>query len=218
MDIVDNLKKIREKIAGAAERSGRKPSNVKLLIASKYLTAEQANQLVSFGQKVFGENKVQELVKKAEKVKGAEWHLIGHLQSNKAMEAVQSCEVIHSVDSHKLLRKIQLAAHGLDKQQKVFLQVNVSGEASKNGLKPGELASFLDTYKQLPFGNVRIVGLMTMAPFSENKEDSRLYFKKLADLAEEFRLPELSMGMSNDFEVAIEEGATIVRIGKAITE
>lgn len=189
----------------------------KLVVVTKNRSTNQIKELIALGQKDFGENRMQELERKAKELEGTgiAWHFVGHLQSNKAKKAVNLCSIIHSVDSIKLAKKIDNAAKGSGKKQKILIEVNISGEETKYGIKPEEIKSFLEEIKK--FGNLEVLGLMTMAPYVTPKE-TRQYFKKLKMLAEENGLKELSMGMTNDYEVALEEGATIVRIGTAIFE
>lgn len=215
MGLKENFESVRQRIAVTAKRSGRNLQEIKLVCVSKGRSVQEIKLLQELGQKDFGENRLQELEEKAAQIEGAVWHFVGTLQSNKAGATVEICDYIHSVDSLKLIRKIHSKAQELDKVQNVFLELNVSGETTKHGFKPEEVAPLLDTLKQLPFGNVRVLGLMTMAPHAP-PEQTRPVFKQLFDLAQELHLKELSMGMSNDFEVAIEEGATFVRIGTQI--
>ncbi len=189
----------------------------KLVVVTKNRTIQQINELIFLGQQRFGENRMQELEIKAEKLKNEKiiWHFVGHLQSNKAKRAVELCEMIHSVDSIKLARKIDAAAIELGKKQKILVEVNVSGEKTKYGVKPEQLGNFLEELKKLNLKNIGVFGLMTMAPYIPAKE-TMPYFRKLRELAKEYGLRELSMGMSNDYRIALEEGATILRIGTAI--
>lgn len=208
---------IKENYELVKSRIGQINPNCKLVIITKNRSVEQIEKLISLGHRDFGENRLQELEEKVGKVEGAVWHFVGHLQSNKAKRATLLCEMIHSIDSIKLARKINNAAAELGKKQKILIEVNVSGEAAKYGIKPSVLANFLGEIKKLNLENIAILGLMTMAPFME-AEKTRPYFKKLRELAEGFGLKELSIGMTNDYIVALEEGATIVRIGTAIFE
>ena len=172
-------------------------------------------QALSAGQAIFGESKVQEAKAKIPLVSGrAHWHMIGHLQTNKARDAVALFDVIHSVDSVKLAEEVHTWAERAGKTQAILLEVNVSGEASKFGLKPEDLKSTVAEINRLP--RLDVQGLMTLAPFVEETEKARPYFRRLRELGEALGLRELSMGMTHDFEVAIEEGATMVRIGTAI--
>lgn len=206
---------VKQEIALSARKAGRDPLSVKLVVVSKNQEITKIRGLIAAGQLDFGENRCQELEEKAAQATRANWHFVGHLQTNKARAVVGLCDLIHSVDSLRLIRKIHSEAQEIDKVQKVLLEVNVSGEETKSGFKPRELAPLLDTLKQLPFSNIRITGLMTMAPLAEPGK-TRPIFAELFGLAQELHLRELSMGMTNDYRVAIGEGATIVRIGTAV--
>jgi len=216
LGIKENIQEAKRQIENARLR-GKKQQNVKLIVVTKERSVSQIKEVLECGQIALGENKAQELEEKAPQLSGVEWHFVGHLQSNKARPVVELCEFIHSVDSIKLLQKINSTAREFDKVQKVLLEVNVSNEETKFGFREDELPPVLDTLKQLPFGHLRIMGLMTMAPLVE-PEKTRHFFRKLFFLSQELHLKELSMGMSNDFEVAVEEGATMVRIGTRIFE
>ncbi len=218
----ENLAKVRSKIAEAAKQAGRDPASVRLLAVSKTFPAADILEAVAAGQLEFGENRVQEL--EAKVPAGSPeivWHLIGHLQSNKAEKAVELAEYIHSVDSVKLLNKISAAAEKRGKTQKILLEVNVSGEESKFGIS-GYDALRETAEHALGLGGIRLLGLMTMAPLDADNPVLHATFGGLRDfrdrLEREFsvRLPELSMGMSHDYPAAIAEGATIVRVGTAI--
>lgn len=215
MGLAENLLHVKQEITRSAQKAGRAPDSVKLVVVSKNQSPAKIKKLIEAGQLDFGENRCQELEEKAGQVDGANWHFVGHLQTNKVKPVVELCDLIQSVDSLKLIRKIHSTAQEIDKVQKVLLEVNVSGEETKYGFKPSELPPMLDTLKQLPFSNVRIIGLMTMAPLVE-AEKTRPFFRALASLAQELHLRELSMGMTNDYKIAIEEGSTIVRIGTAV--
>jgi pyridoxal phosphate enzyme (YggS family) len=217
-DIESNLASVRLRIADAARRVGRSPDEIELVAVSKTHPADALRLAITAGVTVFGENKVQEAESKILEIgrEGAEWHLIGHLQSNKARKAVRLFDVIQSVDSVELGRRLERICEeeGRD-EMSVFVQVDLGGEETKSGIAESELPSlvaFLKTCKHLRFN-----GLMVLPPFFDDPEATRPYFKRLRDLRDEI-LPggELSMGMSHDFEVAIEEGATIVRVGTAI--
>lgn len=218
----EHLYAVREQIAEAAKKAGRDPASVKLLAVSKTFPAEDILKVFHCGQIEFGENRVQELETKVPVLpEEISWHLIGHLQSNKADKAVALAEFIHSVDSVKLLQKIETAAEKRDKIQKILLEVNVSGEESKYGISGYDaLRSVAEAAVKLE--HVKLFGLMTMAPLGADSSVLHATFGGLRkfrdDLQKEFgiQLPELSMGMSGDFAAAIEEGATIVRIGTAI--
>ena len=218
----ENLLAVREQIVDAAEKSGRTPAEVKLLAVSKTFPAGDIRAVFDCGQVDFGENRVQELETKVPALPPEIcWHLIGHLQSNKAEKAVALADFIHSVDSVKLAGKINSAAEKQGKTQKILLEVNVSGEKSKFGIS-GYDALCAVMEKVLPLEHIKLFGLMTMAPLDADEftlHDTFGGLRTFRDrLQKEFRitLPELSMGMSGDFRTAIEEGATIVRIGSAI--
>ena len=209
------LEAVRLRIAAAARRSGRRAEDITLIAVSKTQPARIVAQAVEAGATDLGENRIAEAVDKVEELGKARpkptWHLIGHLQSNKAARAAQSFDVIHSVDSARLMRKLDGAA---TRHLPMFLQVNISGEASKEGVEPSALPALVEAAQACE--HLRLLGLMTIPPLSPDPEDSRPHFRALRDLAERHRLPSLSMGMTNDYEVAIEEGATHVRVGRAI--
>ncbi|MEK6698740.1 MAG: YggS family pyridoxal phosphate-dependent enzyme [Nitrospirota bacterium] len=223
MSIADNLKTVTDRIASAAQRAGRDPSSVKLVVVTKTVDATRIREAVAAGSKILGENRVQEAKEKIEELGNvASWHLIGHLQTNKAKYAVKLFELIHSVDNRELAGEIDRQAAKINKVQPVLIEVSIAGEASKAGVRIDETMDLIKEAAKLK--NIAIHGLMTMPPFSENPEDSRPYFRKLRELAQStarkglpgVSMKELSMGMSGDFEVAIEEGATMVRVGTAI--
>ena len=218
--IAQNLEEVRGRMAAAARRAGRDPAGVRLVAVSKTVPVELIRQAVAAGQRLFGENYLQEARGKIEALgEAASWHFIGHLQSNKAKAAVDRFELIHGVDRLKLARALEAAAASLESSQKILMQVNLAGEASKSGTSPEAAAELWREISRLP--HLRLVGLMTMPPFLD-PEAVRPYFRALRELRERLQdlggtpLPELSMGMSGDFEVAIEEGATLVRVGTAI--
>src|SRR5271170_6182068 len=214
-EVAYNINQIRERVGFAAERAGRRSEDVTLVAVSKTVEPERVEAALAAGQTLFGESKVQEAKAKIPLVSGrAHWHMIGHLQTNKAREAVALFEVIHSVDSVKLAAALSKCAELAGKTQAILLEVNVSGEASKFGLKPEDLEFTLTEINRLP--RLEVQGLMTIAPFVEEKQKARPYFRRLRELRDALSLRELSMGMTHDFEVAIEEGATLVRVGAAI--
>ncbi len=215
------IEAIELRLVAACQRGGRERAEVALICVSKKRTPEQITEAFGTGLALFGENRVQEgRIKIPLCPGGATWHLIGHLQTNKVRQAVELFSMIHGVDSLRLLTAIDAAAGDAGRVVDVCLQVNVSGEGAKYGLAPSEVESVLVSAQSL--FNVNVVGLMTMAPFSPEPEDARPHFCGLRELRDQLRvatgfpLEELSMGMSGDFEVAIEEGATLVRIGSAI--
>lgn len=221
--ISENIKDVKERIQKACERSGREVSEVTLIAVSKTKPVEMLQEAYSENCRYFGENKVQELVDKWEIMpKDIKWQMIGHLQRNKVKYIVGKVDLIHSVDSLRLLETIDTEARKKGCVQPVLLEVNVAKEESKFGLMPEEVLSFVN--ESARFQNIRIDGLMTIAPFVENPEENREHFASLHKLFVDIRKKKvnnvnmnvLSMGMTNDFEVAIEEGATMVRIGTAI--
>ena len=221
--IADNLTLIRQRIGLSAERSGRDPATVRLVAVSKTRPASDVEEAARAGQVVFGENYVQELIVKASDIRlPVEWHAIGHLQSNKVRQLAGLVSMIHSVDRFSLAEEISRQWGRLDRSCAVLIQVNLAGEASKSGTTAQDALELVRRVSELPHLQVR--GLMTMPPFFDDPEAARPYFQGLRSLAERIRdegLPgvemvELSMGMSGDFEVAIEEGSTLVRVGTAI--
>ncbi|MDH5661535.1 MAG: YggS family pyridoxal phosphate-dependent enzyme [Elusimicrobiota bacterium] len=223
MSIGKNLEKIEEKIRVKSEMVGRGPGEITLVAVTKTVEVDRMEEAIAAGVNIIGESRVQEAKEKYGQVKSRViWHLVGHLQRNKAKDAVKIFDLIHSVDSAKLAKEIDKQARKIGKIQKILIEMNVSGEESKYGLTPEEVIAFLQELSVLP--NIRIKGLMTMAPLYENPEDSRPHFRKLKELGKEVKarnienveMVYLSMGMSNDFEVAIEEGSNMVRIGRAI--
>ncbi|MEW6660727.1 MAG: YggS family pyridoxal phosphate-dependent enzyme [Thermodesulfobacteriota bacterium] len=219
--IARNLEAVRGRIAAAARKTGRDPALVKLVAVSKTVDLERIKEARDAGQKIFGENYLQEARGKIEALgEAASWHFIGHLQSNKAKAAVALFELIHGVDSLKLARALDTAAAQAGKVQEILIQVNLGGEETKSGVPPDAAPALLREIARLP--RLRVAGLMTMPPWFTDPEAVRPYFRGLRELRERLLqlqicpLPELSMGMSGDFEAAIEEGATLVRIGTAI--
>ncbi|MCK4802871.1 YggS family pyridoxal phosphate-dependent enzyme, partial [bacterium] len=219
----ENLERIKEKIRVKSELVGRDPQEITLVAVTKTVEADRVEEAIAAGVNIIGESRVREAKEKYRKVESRIiWHLVGHLQRNKAKDAVKIFDLIHSVDSAKLAKEIDKQARKVGKIQKILIEVNVSGEESKYGLSPEGVIPFLQEVSGLP--NIKVEGLMTMAPLYENPEDCRPCFKKLKELVEEVKteniknveMTYLSMGMSNDFEVAIEEGSNMVRIGRAI--
>ena len=216
-----NLDGVRRRIDSAGRRAGREPADVTLVAVSKTWPADVVAEVVDAGATDLGENRAQELAQKAPLFASREvrWHFIGHLQTNKVRVVVGPAAVIHSVDRYGLAEAISRRAVALGIQQDVLIEVNVSGEASKSGIEPSRCLSFAAEVATLESLNVR--GLMTMAPFADDPESSRPHFNDLRELRDRLvrELPtatDLSMGMTRDFEVAVEEGATIVRVGEAI--
>lgn len=227
MSVLQNVARIRERIASAAYRAGRNPDEVNLMTVSKTHPPELIREAYHAGVRIFGENRVQEFSGKAAALadlKDAKWHLIGHLQSNKAARAAELFSAIDSVDSLKLAEKLNLSASALGKHLDVLVEINVGGEAAKSGLASNspELKDLLSAAPRL--NHLEFRGFMTIPPFTENPEDARPYFRQLRKLRDEVALRKLpsismgvlSMGMSHDFEIAIEEGSTCVRVGTAI--
>jgi pyridoxal phosphate enzyme (YggS family) len=224
IDIGANYRKIVERIAVAAAKAGRDARKVRLLAASKSQPVESICAALAAGVALVGENYVQEAEEKKNQLAGAkvEWHMIGHLQRNKAKLAVELFDVVESLDNLALARELDKEAAKRSKIVRALIEVNLAGEESKTGMAKGEVAGLLEKISGLP--HVRVEGLMTMPPFRENLEEVRPYFHELRDLRDSLnslnlpnmRLNELSMGMTHDFTVAIEEGATIVRVGTAL--
>ncbi len=216
--IRENILSLRSEISEVCERIQRKSGEITLVAVSKGEPIKKIKEAHACGIVDFGENKEQELSEKYPELRAlkVDVHFIGHLQGNKVKSVVEMADYIHSVDSLPLLRKIHYAALDMDKVQNILLQVNTSGEAQKHGMKPEEVESLLTTMKNLPYENVKFIGLMTMAPLTQDKEACRKCFQKLYDIKEHLNLHHLSMGMSNDYKVAIEEGATVLRIGTRI--
>ena len=221
--IKNNLRIIKEKIKKATLKVNRYPEEIKLVAVTKTATIEQIKEAISAGVKIIGENKVQEAKEKYHILStDIKWHLVGHLQTNKVKYAIEIFDCIHSVDSIKLAEEIDKRSLQFGKTTNVLVEVNISGEETKYGIKPEELEPFLKETSE--FSRIRVRGLMTIAPMAEDKEDVRPYFRKLKELSEEIKsknlknvkMDYLSMGMTEDFEVAIEEGANMIRIGRGI--
>lgn len=222
MSISENYENVRARIARACARVGRESSEVTLVAVTKYAPIDAVNELVALGQRDLGESRPQQLAERAELFKddALTWHLIGHLQRNKARKILPLVSLIHSVDSVRLLEALDRLAGELDLRPRVLLEVNISGEESKGGFESSELRAEWSKVEQL--SQLDVAGLMTMAPYADDPEEARPVFRALRELRDElvgrgrFALPELSMGMSGDFEVGIEEGATIVRVGSVL--
>lgn len=219
----DNFREVKQRIEEACRRSGRDPKEVTLIAVSKTKPVEMLQEAYDFGTRIFGENKVQELTDKYEQMpKDIHWHLIGHLQRNKVKYIIDKVDLIHSVDSLRLAETIDKEAqkHGLIAN--ILIEVNVAGEESKFGLAPEEVGEFVD--QLAGFSHIKVCGLMTIAPFVENPEENRPYFQRLRKLSVDIAAKKvnnvtmsiLSMGMTNDYEVAVEEGATMVRVGTGL--
>ena len=227
MSIAENVARVRERIATAARQVGRNPEEIVLMAVTKTVEPARIRQAYEAGVRVFGENRVQEFADKAEALlawEGCEWHLIGHLQSNKAAKAAELFQAIDSVDSLRLAEKLNAAAERLQRKLQVLVEINVGGEAAKSGLAPDskELEQLLQASPQMR--SLEISGLMAIPPFTENPEDARPYFRRMRQLQQTIgarglanvKMEVLSIGMSHDFEVATEEGSTCVRVGTAI--
>ena len=222
MSIADNLAHLHEQITEACRRAGRSENDVALMAVSKIHPVEMILEAYAGGQRLFGENRVQEFQEKSPRVKDlseARFHLIGPLQSNKTSKAAELFDAIDAVDSLKIAQRLNTAAAGLGKKLPVLIEVKLSHEESKHGLAPAELPGLLAAMDELE--SIEAVGLMTVPPWSEDAEAARPYFRELRRLRDESvgrfpRLTQLSMGMSNDFTVAIEEGSTCVRVGTAL--
>jgi len=224
VDVGANYRGIVERIAVAAATAGRSPSQIKLLAASKSQSIDAIRSALAAGVTLIGENYVQEAEEKKIQLSDtkAEWHMIGHLQRNKAKLALELFDVIESLDNLALARELDKEAAKRNKVARTFIEVNLAGEESKTGIAKGEVAGLLEKVSGL--SHVRVEGLMTVPPFREDLEAVRPYFRELRELRESLgsadypnvQLKELSMGMTHDFTVAIEEGATIVRVGTAL--
>jgi hypothetical protein len=213
--VAEKLTAIRARIAAAAVRAGRDPATVQLIGVTKKIPPPVVDEAVRAGLELFGENKVQEARAKIPECSSrARWHFIGHLQSNKARDAVALFDVIQSVDSVALAGELNKWADRAGRTVPVLLEVNVAGEKSKFGLAPEDLPAAVAAIRQFP--RLEVTGLMTLAPYHPEPERARPYFRSLREWRDRLGLRELSMGMSGDFEVAIEEGATYVRVGTAI--
>jgi PLP dependent protein len=227
MSIAENIAQVRERIAAAARRAARSPDEITLMGVSKTFPADRIREAYAAGLRVFGENKVQEFTTKAEALRDlrdAEWHMIGHLQTNKAARAAELFGSVDSVDSVRMAEKLNASAQTTKKLLSILIEINVGGEQAKSGVRPDS-----DELEQILQGaprwvNLKIQGLMTVPPYTEDPEGSRPYFRQLRQIRDKIEARALtktgtavlSMGMSHDFEVAIEEGATCIRVGTAI--
>ena len=227
MSVAENIAVVREKMNAAALHAGRNSSEIKLMAVSKTFPPELIREAYAAGLRSFGENRVQEFTSKIESLKDlrdVEWHMIGHLQTNKAAKAVGLFNAVDSLDSLRLAEKLNTAAEEAGKQWPVLIEINVGGEAAKTGISADsqEFEHILQAAPRLK--NLKIQGLMTVPPYTEDPECARPYFQKLRQLRDQIaarnlpniKMEVLSMGMSHDFEVAIEEGSTCVRVGTAI--
>ena len=223
-DIAGNLAAIRQRIAAAAAAAGRRPEDVRLLAVSKTFSADHVRAAYAAGQRDFGENKVQEALQKKEETADLDirWHLIGHLQSNKAKKAAPAFAAIHSIDSVDLVRRVDKAAEDAGVAPDLYIQVDLAGESTKFGAPENDVSGIARAAMECRAARLR--GLMLLPPWFDDPELARPYFRRLRDLRERLveegidasRVRELSMGMSHDFDVAIQEGATLVRVGTAI--
>lgn len=222
MTIAENITHLHQQIASACRKAGRDEREVALMAVSKVHPVEAILEAYAAGQRLFGENRVQEYEQKATQLgslEGASFHLIGPLQSNKTNKAAQLFDQIDAVDSLKIVQRLDAAAKALNKKLPILIEVKLSHEESKHGIAPAELLPLLDAIQSLD--SAEVIGLMTVPPWSEDAETARPYFRELRRLRDEAmkhhpNLTQLSMGMSNDFAVAIEEGSTCVRVGTAI--
>ncbi len=223
-ELSERFRQVRERIAEAAARSGRSAEAVTLVAVTKTVPVERVRQAYELGLRVFGENRVQEAREKVgalAALPSIHWHLIGHLQTNKVARAVELFEMVQSVDSARLAEALNKQMEARGKRLPVLLEVNVGGEASKEGVRPEELAQLAEAVVRLP--HLEVQGLMTVAPYTPEPEAVRPVFRRLRELGDEMRerfpgaaWQHLSMGMSEDYVVAIEEGATMVRLGRAL--
>jgi pyridoxal phosphate enzyme (YggS family) len=227
MSVIENIAQVQQQIQAAARRVHRNPDDVTLMGVTKTVAAPHIREAYAGGLRIFGENRVQEFATKTDALKDlpdAEWHMIGHLQTNKAAKATELFRHIDSVDSLRLAQKLNSAATDLGKKLSVLIEINIAGESAKSGLPPdsAELGELLNAAPE--FSALEIRGIMTVPPYDENPEQSRPYFRKMRTQFEQIasrkfpgvRMRVLSMGMSHDFEIAVEEGATCVRLGTAI--
>lgn len=209
---------MREKIESAARRAGRRAGDIKLIAVSKTHSVEILREALQSGANIFGENKVQEAAEKIAEIgrENAEWHLIGHLQSNKVRKAVKLFDLIHTLDSAELAERLERICEEENRTDlRALIQVDLAGEETKSGIAEKDLPKLIETFKD--FQHLKLKGLMTIPPYFEDVEKVRPYFQRLREIRDEFlQGGELSMGMSHDFETAIEEGATLVRVGTAI--
>jgi pyridoxal phosphate enzyme (YggS family) len=212
-NVRENCLRTLDRIHAAVARSGRDPASIRLIAVTKTVSPERIREAVQCGIRDIGENRLQEAVSKVDALADLPltWHFIGHLQTNKAKKVVEHFHWVQCVDRSELAQKLDLAA---PKPLPVLLEVKLHDEPTKSGILERDLPALIDSFKA--YGKLQLKGLMAIPPFCENPEDVRMYFRKLRELAARFDLPEVSMGMSHDFEVAIEEGATMVRIGSAL--
>jgi len=219
MSFEQHLDDITQRMEAACVRAGRDIAEVTLVAVSKTFPPEAVMEAQRAGVRIFGESRMQEALAKIDQCGSAEWHFVGHLQSNKVRPALETFSMIHSVDTFKLLDTLAVAMDETGHRPKILLEVNGAGEATKFGFKPSDVPTALQRAQEL---GLSVSGFMTLPPFTPDPEGARKYFRALRELRDRcqedtgFALPELSMGMSHDFEVAIEEGATLIRIGTAL--
>ncbi|WP_433946152.1 YggS family pyridoxal phosphate-dependent enzyme [Paenibacillus sp. SN-8-1] len=220
MSLKERIEHVNTRIRQACERSGRQPEEINIVAVTKYVSVEATEAVLDQGLTHIGENRLQVAGPKWEKLGGrGTWHFIGHLQTNKVKDVIGKFGYIHSLDRLSLAKELEKKAAAENTFIKVFVQVNISGEETKQGLAPGEVPGFLEEIRKLP--HLKVIGLMTMAPFEGDPEDTRPIFRGLRELRDQLNeksltdepMEHLSMGMSNDFEVAVEEGATWLRLG-----
>ncbi len=224
VNIAENLKDVRLRIDAACERAGRVSDEVKLIAVTKDASVAEAQEIIRLGLNEIGESRVQDAIAKKALITGnnLHWHLVGNLQSNKVNRAVENFSYIHSIDRLSIAKRLNRRAELQEQIMKCFIQVNISKEKTKNGVEVDQVFTFIE--ELIPLKNFQIIGLMTMAPHYSDQELTRPIFRKLRELRDEIKesgllgdeLLELSMGMSNDFEIAIEEGATYIRIGSSL--
>lgn len=222
MKVKDNLIAIQNKIMQACEKSGRKIDDIKIIVVTKYVTSERAKEAYEAGISDLGENRLEGLLKKQEDLgQGPKWHFIGSLQTRKVKDIIDRVDFIHSLDRLSLAKEIHKRAK---KPVSCFIQVNASGEASKHGIAPEQVVSFVKELDTEQLDQIKVIGLMTMAPLTQDESVLRNCFRTMKELQQQIMnlqleyapCQELSMGMSNDFEIAIEEGSTFIRIGTAL--
>jgi pyridoxal phosphate enzyme (YggS family) len=223
LTVLKNWKKVQENIQTACKKSGRSIDEVTVVAVTKYVDVTRIEEAFQAGLQHVGESKAQDAVGKWDELGGkGTWHYIGHLQSNKVKDVIGRFQYIHSLDRLSLAKEIEKKAKDTNTTVKCFIQVNISGESTKHGLAPEEVEGFIDDLSS--YSHIKIVGLMTMAPYSQNPEDTRSVFQGLKRLQKKLQLvqrehaplTELSMGMSNDYVIAIEEGATFIRLGTVL--
>ncbi len=220
--LIERISTLFKRISHAAMRAGRSPDEIELLAVTKTIDTEHIAEAIDAGLRIFGENRVQEGLEKIDHLRrypGLEWHMIGTLQKNKVKKAVEAFDVIESVDSIELLDRICRHARDLNKVQRVYVQVKLSDETNKHGISPGEVMEMVEVGSGQD--HVSVDGIMVIPPYSDDVEEVRPYFVRLREIRDDlissgYDIKNLSMGMSNDFEVAVEEGSTLVRIGSAI--